>query len=63
MDLSQLTDRQRDLFETAYKMANFDYPRDSNATAVAAAVCIDPSTFSEHLAVAQRKVLESVLES
>jgi predicted DNA binding protein len=63
VDRSRLTDRQREVLETAFEMGYFDYPRDSNATAVAADLEIEPSTFSEHLAVAQRKLLESVLES
>jgi hypothetical protein len=63
VDLSRLTDRQREVLETALDLGYFASPRDANATAVAAALDIDPSTFSEHLAVAQRKLLESALES
>lgn len=63
LDLSRLTDRQGEVLETAYEMGYFAYPRDSNATDVAAELGIDPSTFSEHLTVAQRKVFESALES
>lgn len=62
VDLSRLTDRQREIVETAYAMGYFAYPRESNATEVAAELGIDPSTFAEHLAVAQAKLLEELLE-
>ncbi len=63
VDLSELTDRQREVLDTAHEMGYFAYPRDSNATEVADALGIDPSTFTEHLSVAQRKLFETVLES
>jgi len=37
--------------------------RAANATEVAAALDISPSTFAEHLAAAQSKVLDSLLEA
>ncbi|MHB9286176.1 helix-turn-helix domain-containing protein [Halobacteriales archaeon Cl-PHB] len=62
VDLGKLTDRQRETVETAYEMGYFAYPRESNATEVAAELGIDPSTFAEHLAVAQGKLLDELLE-
>jgi predicted DNA binding protein len=61
VDRSHLTDRQREVLETALAMGYFDRPRDANAGDVATALDIAPSTFAEHLASAQAKVLESVL--
>jgi len=62
VDLDRLTDRQREVVSTAYEMGYFDYPREANATEVAAALGIKPSTFSEHLAVAQSKLLGELLD-
>jgi predicted DNA binding protein len=42
-------------------MGYFERPRDANASAVADALDISPSTFAEHLATAQRKLLEETL--
>ncbi|MFB6106424.1 MAG: helix-turn-helix domain-containing protein [Halobacteriaceae archaeon] len=57
---NDLTDRQREVIETAREMGYFEYPRDANAAEVAAALGIAPSTFSEHLTAAQAKVLDAV---
>jgi DNA-binding CsgD family transcriptional regulator len=61
VNLGKLTDRQRDVLETAREMGYFDRPRGANATEVADALDIAPSTFAEHLAAAQRKLLDDVL--
>jgi predicted DNA binding protein len=60
--LGQLTARQREVIRTAHDMGYFEYPRDSNATAVSAALDIEPSTFSEHLAAAQGKLMDQLLD-
>lgn len=60
VDRARLTDCQREALATAHRMGYFERPRDANATAVAAELEIDPSTFSEHLAAAQRKLLADV---
>lgn len=62
VDLDRLTDRQREVLLTAHEMGYFEYPRQSNATAVAAELGIEPSTFSEHLAVAQGKLFGELLD-
>lgn len=62
VDVDRLTDRQREVIATAYRSGYFEYPRESNATAVASELGIEPSTFSEHLAAAQSKLLGDVLE-
>ncbi|WP_436910157.1 helix-turn-helix domain-containing protein [Halosimplex marinum] len=62
VDRGRLTDRQQEVLETAMEMGYFERPRSANATEVAAALDISPSTFAEHLASAQSKVLDSLLE-
>lgn len=61
VDLRKLTGRQREVLETAHEMGYFEYPRTSNATEVAEALGIQPSTFAEHLSAAQRKLLDELL--
>ncbi|MDB2271129.1 helix-turn-helix domain-containing protein [Halorubrum ezzemoulense] len=61
VDRGRLTDRQCEVLRTAYRMGYFERPRDANASAVADALDISPSTFAEHLATAQRKLLEETL--
>ncbi|WP_276255823.1 helix-turn-helix domain-containing protein [Halomontanus rarus] len=61
VDRSWMTDRQREVLETAHEMGYFDYPKGSNAGEVAAEIGISRSTFSEHLAAAQRKLLDALL--
>ncbi len=63
VDVRRLTDRQREVVETAYEMGYFEYPRESNATEVATALDIQPSTFTEHLTAAQGKLLGELVES
>lgn len=63
VDLRRLTDRQREVLETAHEMGYFEYPRESNATEVAAELEIQPSTFAEHLAAAQGKLYQELLET
>ncbi len=60
LDCSRLTDRQREVLQTAYEMGYFDYPRRANACEVSDALGIVPSTFSEHIATAQKKILADV---
>ena len=62
VDRGRLTERQQEVLETAYEMGYFDRPRGANATEVAAELDIDPSTFSEHLAAAQTKLLEDLFD-
>jgi hypothetical protein len=61
VDRSDLTDRQREVLATAHEMGYFAYPKRANAEAVAAELDIDPSTFAEHVAAAQDKLLGAIL--
>jgi predicted DNA binding protein len=61
VDLRWLTDRQREVLATAHRMGYFEYPREANARDVADRLEIEQSTFAEHLAAAQRKLLSELL--
>ncbi|WP_435101419.1 helix-turn-helix domain-containing protein [Halarchaeum sp. P4] len=63
VDRRRLTDRQQEVLETAHEMGYFDYPKEANAGDVADALDISASTFSEHLAAAQRKLLDAILKA
>ncbi|ELY52935.1 helix-turn-helix domain-containing protein [Natronolimnohabitans innermongolicus] len=63
VDRGLLTTRQREILETAHEMGYFDYPKGANATDVAEEVGIARSTFTEHLAAAQTKLLGELLEA
>lgn len=62
VDVRRLTDRQREVLETAYELGYFEYPRESNATEVATALDIQPSTFTEHLTAAQGKLIGELVD-
>lgn len=62
VDRSRLTDRQLEVLRESYERGYFDRPRRANATEIAAQLDIAPSTFTEHLHAAQRKLLRDVLE-
>lgn len=63
VDRGRLTDRQREVLETAYEMGYFDHPKGANAQEVAAALDINPTTLQGHLSAAQSKLLETILET
>ncbi|WP_049927970.1 helix-turn-helix domain-containing protein [Halopiger goleimassiliensis] len=62
VDRDVLTDRQQEILETAYEMGYFEYPKGANATDVAEELGVARSTFTEHLAAAQTKLMESIVE-
>jgi hypothetical protein len=61
VDRGQLTERQVEVLSTAYELGYFDHPKEANASEVADELDIATSTFTEHLAAAQRKLLSAVL--
>ncbi|WP_311171926.1 helix-turn-helix domain-containing protein [Halobellus ordinarius] len=63
VDRGELTDRQREVLRTAHEMGYFEHPKRANAGEVAAELGIDPSTFTEHLAAAQGKLLSTILDT
>ncbi|WP_276271407.1 helix-turn-helix domain-containing protein [Haloarcula litorea] len=62
LDREALTERQEEVLERAYEMGYFEHPRDATAGEVADALGIATATFTEHLAAAQRKLLDDLLE-
>lgn len=63
IDRGKLTDRQREVLETAHRMGYFDHPKEANAGDVAEKLGITTSTFAEHLAAAQSKLLDAILDA
>lgn len=61
VDRGRLTARQREVLEAAFERGYFERPRETNAADLAADLDIGPSTFREHLAAAEKKLLEDVL--
>ena len=62
-DRNVLTQRQEEVLERAHEMGYFEHPRDVTAGDVADRLGIATSTFTEHLAAAQRKLLDDLLEA
>lgn len=63
LDRGSLTGRQREVLETAHRMGYFDHPKGANAGEVADELDINPSTFTEHLAAAQTKLMSALLDA
>ncbi|MFP4530150.1 MAG: helix-turn-helix domain-containing protein [Halodesulfurarchaeum sp.] len=61
VDRGELTARQREVLETAHELGYFDHPKGANAGEVADELGITTSTFTEHLAAAQSKLLTAIL--
>lgn len=55
------TDRQYEVLRAAHEMGYFDHPKRTTAADVADSLDISVATFSEHLAVAQEKLLDQLL--
>lgn len=61
--LDSLTDRQREVLETAYDLGYFDVPRRVSTADVAAELDLDPSTVAEHLQRAEHNLFTALLDS
>jgi hypothetical protein len=61
VDRSDLTARQEEVLATAHQLGYFEHPKGANAGDVADALDITTSTFTEHLAAAQSKLLAAIL--
>ncbi|WP_336134005.1 helix-turn-helix domain-containing protein [Natronomonas amylolytica] len=61
--LSMLTDRQREVFETAVEMGYYDIPRQVNQGDLAERLGCAPSTVDEHLRKAESKMLSALLRN
>ena len=62
VDRNTLTTRQLEVLETAHRMGYFEHPKRANAGEVADELGITGTTFTEHLAAAQTKLLDAILE-
>ncbi|MFC4358545.1 helix-turn-helix domain-containing protein [Halobium salinum] len=61
VDRTAFTDRQYEVLRTAHEMGYFAQPKEARSAEVAAALDVSVSTFSEHLSVAQGKLLDQLL--
>lgn len=59
--LDDLTDRQREVINTAHVMGFYEVPREVSTEEVAAELDLDPSTVAEHLQRAERNLLDELL--
>jgi len=59
----QLTDRQREVLQTAYLSGYFEMPRVSNGQEVTELLGVSQPTFSEHLRAAERTLCEVLFET
>jgi predicted DNA binding protein len=60
IDPESFTERQREVLRTAHERGYFDHPKRANATEVSAELDIATSTFAEHLAAAQTKLMDAL---
>jgi PAS domain S-box-containing protein len=58
----RLTDRQLEVLEAAYVSGFFDWPREQTGEEVADVLDVSPPTFHQHLRVAQRKLVDVLLD-
>ncbi|MFC7215814.1 bacterio-opsin activator domain-containing protein [Saliphagus sp. GCM10025334] len=58
-----LTDRQREVLQTAYESGFFESPRKSTGSEISDALGVSQPTFNNHLRAAQRKFFELIFES
>jgi DNA-binding response OmpR family regulator len=58
----KLTDRQREVMETALASGYFEWPRGSTAEEVASSLGIAAPTFHEHLRAGERRLIESFFD-
>jgi predicted DNA binding protein len=58
----KLTNRQRDVLETAFVSGYFDWPRGSTAEEVAESLGISAPTFHEHLRAGEQKLMATFFE-
>jgi PAS domain S-box-containing protein len=59
----QLTDRQREVLETAHAGGYFEWPREASGVDVAAMLDITQPTFNRHLRMAEKRTFEMLLDA
>lgn len=55
--LDELTDRQREVLQTAFEMGYYEVPREISTEDIATELDVDPSTVAEHLQRAERNLM------
>ncbi|MFB6359976.1 MAG: helix-turn-helix domain-containing protein [Halobacteriales archaeon] len=60
--LPEFTDRQREVFQTAYEAGYYERPRETSTAAIADELGIHRRTAETHLRVAERKLVEAFAE-
>jgi predicted DNA binding protein len=60
--LDELTDRQRDVLEAAYRAGYFRWPRDRTAEEVAESISISSPTLHKHLRRAEERLLDGLFD-
>lgn len=60
--LPEFTDRQREVFRTAYEAGYYERPRETSTAAIAEALDIHRRTAETHLRIAERKLVEAFAE-
>ena len=60
--LDDLTERQREILQTAFEMGYYEWPRSCTGQDVANEFGITAATFSEHIFAAERKILTFLFE-
>ena len=61
--LDVVTDRQREVLQTAHGMGYYEVPRQVSTTDIAEALAVDPSTVVEHLQRAERNLMNEILRT
>lgn len=61
--LDELTDRQREVVETAFQLGYYEVPRAVSADRIARELDLDPSTVTEHLQRAERNLMSALLSA
>ena len=61
--LDAVTDRQREVLQTAHEMGYYEVPRQVSTTDIAEALAVDPSTVAEHLQRAERNLMDEILRT
>jgi len=59
---NQLTDKQLEVLRTAYQNGYFSWPRQNTAEECANSLGITQPTFSQHIRIAQKKILDGLFE-
>lgn len=60
--LEELTDRQREVLETAHEAGYYRRPRERTGEEIAADLGISPTTFQEHVGAAERKIVTFLVD-